>query len=135
MLAPRLKGRKEAMRRIFFCLMTIIILFILLLVPVFADAGSEPAGEYLTWEYLGTFAGVVAAVVLIVQFLKLPLDKVWKIPTRYIVYVIAALILFAVQAFTGTLTTENIVLTLLNAVVVAMAAMGTYDVTFAKIGK
>jgi hypothetical protein len=89
--------------------------------------------EYLTWEFLGTFAGVVAVVVLIVQFLKLPLDKVWKIPTRYIVYVIAAGILFAVQAVTSVLAPGDIIITLLNAVVVTMAAMGTYDVTFAKL--
>ncbi|NLY44117.1 MAG: hypothetical protein GX066_09185 [Clostridiaceae bacterium] len=91
--------------------------------------------EFLTWEFLGTFAGATAATTLIVQFLKLQVDKVWKIPTRYIVYIIAALILFAVQAFTGSFTPENIVITLFNAVVVTMAAMGTYDVTFAKLGK
>ena len=91
--------------------------------------------EYLTWEFLGTFAGATATTTLIVQFLKLQVDKVWKIPTRYIVYIIAALILFAVQLFSGSLTIENIVLTLLNAVVVTMASMGTYEVTFAKFGK
>lgn len=91
--------------------------------------------EYLTWEFLGTFAGATAATTLIVQFLKLRVDKVWKIPTRYIVYVISAIILFSVQIFAGTLTTENIALTLLNAVVVSMAAMGTYDVTFSKVEK
>jgi len=91
--------------------------------------------EFLTWEFLGTFAGATEVTTLIVQFLKLQVDKVWKIPTRYIVYIIAALILFAVQAFTGKFTPENIVITLFNAVVVTMAAMGTYDVTFAKLGK
>jgi hypothetical protein len=91
--------------------------------------------EYLTWEFLGTFAGATATTTLLVQFLKLQVDKVWKIPTRYIVYVIAALILFAVQVFAGALTLEDVALTLINAVVVAMAAMGAYEVTLKKLEK
>jgi len=91
--------------------------------------------EFMTWDFLGTFAGAVAATTLIVQFLKLPADKVKKIPTRYIVYLIAALMLFSYQYFNGVLAPDVIVLTLLNAVVVAVAAMGTYEVTFKKLGK
>lgn len=89
--------------------------------------------EYFTWEFLGTMAGVVAAVTLIVQFLKLPIDKVWKIPTRYIVFAISLLILFVVLYFTDVITPDKVALTILNAFVVAMASMGAYDVTFKKI--
>ena len=39
-------------------------------------------GEPLTWTYLATIAGAAAFTLLVVQFLKAPLDKVWKIPTR-----------------------------------------------------
>lgn len=91
--------------------------------------------EYLTWEFLGTFAGATAATTLIVQFLKLQVDKIWKVPTRFFVYFIAAVILFGIQIATGTLTIDRILLTLLNAVVVSMAAMGTYEVTFARFEK
>jgi hypothetical protein len=90
-------------------------------------------GEYLTWEFLATFAGAVAAVTLIVQFLKLPVDKVWKVPTRFVVFLIALIILFAVMFFTDTATPEKAALTVLNAIVVTMAAMGAYEVTFKKI--
>jgi lipid-A-disaccharide synthase-like uncharacterized protein len=89
--------------------------------------------EYFTWEFLGTMAGAVAAVTLIVQFLKLPIDQVWKIPTRYIVFAISLLILFIVLYFTDVITPEKVALTILNAFVVAMASMGAYDVTFKKI--
>ncbi len=82
---------------------------------------------FLTWEYLGTFAGAVAITTILVQFFKLQADKVWKIPTRYIVYLISVIILFAYQIFNGSLELENIVLTLLNAVVVSMASMGLFD--------
>ena len=43
---------------------------------------NELPTEPFTWEYLATIAGATAATLLIVQQLKLPLDKLWKIPTR-----------------------------------------------------
>ncbi len=89
--------------------------------------------EFLTWEYLGTFAGVVAAVTMIVQFLKLPMDRVWKIPTRFLVFIIALVLLFTVQYFTGEITADVAALTIINAVVVTMAALGTYEVTVKKL--
>jgi hypothetical protein len=91
--------------------------------------------EYLTLEYLGTFAGVTAVTTLIVQFLKLQADRIWKIPTRYIVYLIALILLLVVQAFQGSLTFEKIFLNILNAILVSMASMGTYDISFAKLEK
>lgn len=92
--------------------------------------------EQFTWELLATMAGATAATTLIVQFLKLPFDKVWKIPTRIVVYVIAAIIMFAVLIATAVpFSFNNVALTLINAVVVALAAMGTYEVTFEKMGR
>lgn len=92
--------------------------------------------ENFTWELLATMAGATAATTLVVQFLKLPFDKVWKIPTRIVVYVIAAAIMLGVMIATAVqFTFANVALTLLNAVVVALAAMGTYEVTFKKLGK
>jgi len=83
--------------------------------------------DYITWELLGTFYGVVAVVVLIVEFLKLPLDKVWKIPTRYLVWFISFLILVAIEFFTGILEARRLFLLFLNSIVVAMAAIGAYE--------
>lgn len=89
--------------------------------------------EYLTWEFLGTFSGMVGAVTLLVQFLKLPFDKVWKIPTRYIVLFISMALLFAVEIFTTGFDPQRIPLVVLNAVVVSVASLGTYEVTIQKI--
>ena len=86
-----------------------------------------------TWSYLATIAGATAATLLIAQFTKMPLDRVWKIPTRALVYVIAFLILFLAQLFTGGMTVDKFVLTAVNAFVVALAAYGSYELTFAKI--
>lgn len=89
-------------------------------------------GEPLTWAYLATIAGATAATLLIVQFLKVPLDKIWKIPTRAFVYFVALVLLLAGTYFTAGLTVETACLTAVNAVIVALTAYGSYEVTFHK---
>lgn len=103
-------------------------------VPPVAGSGALPT-EPFSWEYLATIAGATLATMLIVQLLKLPLDKVWKIPTRIIVYVIALIISLLATQFTVGLTVQNGLLTAVNAVIVALAAMGGYEVTLAKLEK
>lgn len=83
-----------------------------------------------SWEQLATIAGAALATLLIVQLLKLPLDKVWKIPTRIIVYVISLVIMVLATHFTSGLTWSNLGLSALNAVIVALSAMGGYEMTF-----
>lgn len=85
------------------------------------------------WSQLATIAGATLATLLIVQLLKFPLDKVWKIPTRIVVYVIALIIMVAATHFTSGLTGDRIGLAAVNAVIVALAAMGSYELTFAKL--
>ena len=100
------------------------------------DDEPEPApapGEPLTWAYLATIAGATAATLLIVQFLKVPLDKVWKIPTRAFVYFIALALLLVATAFTTGLTADTALLTVVNAFIVALTAYGSYEVTFHKL--
>lgn len=89
--------------------------------------------EFITWEYLGTFAGIVAVVLLIVQWLKVPADRVWKIPTRFIVFFITLVLMFAMAFFQGDITSEIAFMTVLNSIVVTMAVLGTYDVTVKKL--
>lgn len=123
-----------------------IICFLLLLFPAGAMAealvevatevvASEIPTQPVTWTQLATIGGAAMATMLIVQLLKLPIDKVWKIPTRIIVFVIAAVILTLATYFTQGLTADTALLTLINAVIVALTAMGGYELTFAKIEK
>ena len=65
--------------------------------------------------------------------LKLPLDKVWKIPTRIVVYVISLILLLLANLFTDGITVQTGLLTAVNAVIVALAAMGAYEMTFRKL--
>ena len=120
------------MKKLLCCL---VLLMAMMLFSSVAMAEGELPTEPFTWEYLATIAGATVATLLIVQLLKLPLDKVWKIPTRIVVYVIALIILLLATLFTGSLTVQSGVLTAVNAVIVALAAMGAYEVTFRKLEK
>jgi hypothetical protein len=100
---------------------------------VAADVAADQPTTPYTWEYLATLAGATAATLLIVQFLKVPLDKVWKIPTRVFVYFVALVILLIATAFTTGLTIQNAPLAAVNAFLVALTAYGTYEVTFARL--
>lgn len=108
-------------------------LAIMVLMPVTALAEEMNAVmEGYTWQYLGTMAGATAATLMIVQYTKVQLDKVWKIPTRLYVYVIALAILLVAALFTGGLTAEAAVLAFMNAFMVSMSAYGAYELAFAK---
>ncbi len=95
---------------------------------------APEGGAPYTWELLATTTGATAATLLIVQVLKLPLDRVWKVPTRAVVVVIAFSLMLAAQGATKGLTWPDVPLVLVNACMVALAAMGTYEVSFAKMG-
>ena len=120
------------MKKLFFALLTA--LFAVMLCSVALAEGELPT-EPFTWQYIATIAGATAATLLIVQLLKLPLDRVLKIPTRIWVYVIALALMLAAAGFTTGLDIQTAMLTMVNAVIVALAAMGAYEMTFAKAGK
>lgn len=96
-----------------------------------SDAGT-PA-EPFTWQYLASIAGAAAFTLLVVQFLKAPLDKIWKIPTRVFAYIIALLTMLVATAFTTGLDIQTALLAVVNAFIAALTAYGAYEVTFAKL--
>lgn len=138
------------MKKILFILMAILLLANLIL-PVagvaeaaLPEAGSGEiattvpdvqTGEPFAWSYLATIAGAAAFTLLIVQFFKAPLDKVWKIPTRVFAYLVSLFIMLVATAFTAGLTVDNVLLVAANAFLAAMSAYGAYEVTFAKIDR
>ena len=89
--------------------------------------------DYITLAYLGTFAGMIVVINILVQFLKPLIDKITKFPTRYVVWVISIILSITVQALTGIFTAETIVLLLLNSIVLTLAAMGSYEAAVVKI--
>lgn len=119
------------MKKIFLLVMCLF----LMLMPSLGMAEDPLFGEdagFFDWAGMGTMAGAVAAVLIIVQYIKAPLDKVWKIPTRVVVYVIAFMLLMAADIVAGAVSWERTVLVLLNAFLVATSAMGAYEMTFKK---
>lgn len=120
-------------KRLFFLLIGIALL--LISATAIADEIQTIPTDPFNWEQLVTIAGATMATLLIVQLLKLPLDKVWKIPTRIVVYFIALIIMLAALHFTSGLNWSDGVLAAVNAVIVALAAMGAYELTFAKIDR
>jgi hypothetical protein len=120
------------MKKLFVFLM---IALVIALISTVALAEGELPTEPLTWQYIATIAGATVATLLIVQLLKLPLDKVWKIPTRIWVYIIALVLMLLATQFTVGLDLQTGLLTAVNAVIVALAAMGAYEMTFAKAEK
>ena len=100
---------------------------------VYADPEPVTPGEPLTWAYLATIAGAAAATLLIVQFLKVPLDSFCHIPTRLFVYIVCLILMLLGTAFTIGLTAENALLTAVNAFVAALTAYGGYEITFKKL--
>ena len=111
----------------------LILMLAMSLSSVFAEEPSTLPTDPFSWEYLATIAGATMATLLIVQLLKLPLDRVWKIPTRIVAYVIALILLLLATSFTSGLTWSTGLLTAVNAVIVALAAMGAYEVTFSRL--
>ena len=91
---------------------------------------------FFNWETIGTFSGAVALTVFLVQVLKLPLDRVWKIPTQYVVYMVSLGVLLLAQQFVpdlGGMNWEKAVLCVFNAALVALSAMSTYTVTIQEV--
>lgn len=105
-------------------LMTLLVIAI----PACAEAANPGVNAFFDWSYLATYSGAVAAVVFIVQFLKLPIDRIGHVPTRMLVYLVSLTMLLLAQLFTAqAFTPEVIALAMLNAVLVAFAAMGVYE--------
>ena len=123
---------------VFFLFLFMIFFPVIALAEALAEVAVEVVAAEIptnpvSWEQLATIGGAAMATMLIVQLLKLPLDKVWKIPTRIIVFVIAFVVLILATYFTQGLTWNTALLTMINAVIVALTAMGGYELTFKKI--
>lgn len=119
----------KKIKTIIFCLL---MLFVLVPAVALAEGGAIPTDPF-SWEYLSTIAGSALATMLIVQLLKLPLDKIWKIPTRIVVFAIALVIMLLANLFTVGLSWNSALLTVFNAVISALTAMGGYELSFAKL--
>lgn len=83
--------------------------------------------SFFTWEQLATYGGATVATMLFVQFTK-GLPGIVKIPTRLWAFIVAAVLMILATVFTSPEVTPAVILiTVVNAVIVAMASCGEYD--------
>ncbi len=80
--------------------------------------------EFVTWEFLATFAGAGFATALITQALK---KWISKLPTQLLSYIVAVVILLLANFFTIGLTASSAILLLINALGVSLASNGGYQ--------
>ena len=82
--------------------------------------------RFFTWGDLATYGGAVMAVLIITEFTK-GLPGIRRIPSRLWAYLVALALLVLAAVFTADeLKAEDILLCLINGVIVAMAAVGSY---------
>jgi hypothetical protein len=82
--------------------------------------------RFFTWGDLVTYGGAVMAVLIITEFTK-DLPGIRKIPTRIWAYLVALVLLVPAAVFTAdTIRAEDVLLCLVNGVLVAMAAVGSF---------
>ena len=99
--------------------------------PAVAFAETEGIEGY-SWSTLTSVAGASEFTLLVVQFVKAPLDKVWKIPTRTLAYCVAFVCMAGGRIMTDGLSIEAILYAAVNAVLAGSTAIGAYEVTFKK---
>lgn len=87
--------------------------------------------NFITFDMLKNFATLATVLVILTQFTKDLVDatigRLFKIPTRYLVFVYALAILFLILYRSGPITVEAVVATVINAVFVTLAAMKAFE--------
>lgn len=84
--------------------------------------------DFFTWSTLGTMAGATAAVTLATQFIKWLFNgRLHGGVIRAVSFGVALVVLLCAAVFSGTLDAPTAVLTVLNAVIVTLAANGLFD--------
>lgn len=82
--------------------------------------------RFFTWGDLASYGGAVMAVLIITEFTK-DLPGIRRVPTRLWAYLMALVLLTAATVFTVEgLKAEDILLCFVNAVIVSMAAVGSF---------
>ena len=88
--------------------------------------------NFLTWDILLSYGGCVAGTILVTEWMK----KVFaKIPTQIVSFVVALVILVVGHLALGTFVWADSFLYLINAIGVALASNGGFDILKRAFGK
>jgi hypothetical protein len=89
--------------------------------------------DFISWEIVGTYAGAVAVVTMVMRFAGDLLRQCLPMVDRRIWFFLAALIIMeAATIFTGNFNAADIVLIFFNAFGVALTALGVEDTVLKK---
>ena len=83
--------------------------------------------DFVTWGSFGSYAGTVTMTTIITQFLK-KIPGVNKMNAQLLAFIVAVILLEATVIFKGEFRFDTAIIAIVNAVIVALAANGTYDV-------
>lgn len=87
---------------------------------------------FLTWEYVATFAGVVFATNLFVNFTK-ELPYIKNISTKYYTSIVAFILILLSSLTLSTFNIKDIPLVVLNSILVTFTATGGFDFSYKKV--
>ena len=82
--------------------------------------------KFFTYEMLMTYATCVTAVFGVTQFIK-EIPGIKKIPTKYVSFLVAIIIVILSNIATGQFKVSNILLYILSSVFISMNSNGIYD--------
>lgn len=82
--------------------------------------------KFFTYEMLMTYATCVTAVFGVTQFIK-AIPGIKKIPTKYVSFLVAIIIVTLSNIATGQFKVSNILLYILSSVFISMNSNGIYD--------
>lgn len=82
--------------------------------------------KFFTYEMLMTYATCVTAVFGVTQFIK-EIPGIKKIPTKYVSFLVAIIIVTLSNVATGQFKVSNILLYILSSVFISMNSNGIYD--------
>lgn len=85
-----------------------------------------------TYANLGTLAGAVAATVLLVNFIK-EVGPFKRLSTRCLAVIIAEGVVFLTNLAAGSLTIMNVPLCIINGLLVAATAMGSWEAIYGRL--
>ena len=80
--------------------------------------------EILSWDYLGSAAGVAATVTILTQILK---NYIQKVDPKWIALVLALIITIIGQIVMRDFTLGTLVLSIVNAIMATGVAIGAYE--------
>lgn len=86
------------------------------------------AGQFITWDMLGTFASLVAIVFMVVEFTK-ELPYIKSIKTKYYSMMVAFVLILLFSLQSGSFEFVDIVLYVLSAITISLTGSGLSDFT------